>query len=418
MVRSKIMRSGEIFWDLATQSMPAAVENYVRKNYPQSVRFSMSTIEYSFKAASRYLGAPIGKTHDVSDKFDVLSVSLPPKFRKQLFDFIEVGSSIEVYRQLSEYGIPDADIAPDDLFKEEKALEALEHAKGVYKFCSKIIRGRVLSSKDDFMLNKIAILNGYVNNADDEIPCGTQKSPWTQYKPQDWFDALKKFGYECEYISISALTDKYIAVINPFGEEYPECDLNTLPTFKKISTYIEKGGIFVCAGGIPFWYAWLTPKNAELKERVTIFDQRDAIIKGFKLVNKDRVQIEYVVPFNSGIYGKIYFHGDVVGGDPQDSTIQGVEEYKTILSNKKFSARVFRPTTRNMFRPIIPILRTNYLGETAFPLCATLTKIGYLLSAGFDLGTDDSRRLFDILISLLDCFIKNSIEEINAFKNI
>ena len=67
--------------DLATDSLKAAAENIRLGKFPQSVQFSTAAIEYSFKAASRYIGVPIGKTHDVAEQFGALLQKVPSLFR-------------------------------------------------------------------------------------------------------------------------------------------------------------------------------------------------------------------------------------------------------------------------------------------------------------------------------------------------
>ena len=44
-------------------------------------------------------------------------------------------------------------------------------------------------------------------------------------------------------------------MINPFGESYPEEDSKNELTLNRIKEYIEQGGVFVCTGGWPFYYA-------------------------------------------------------------------------------------------------------------------------------------------------------------------
>ncbi len=148
MTQDWMKRGGEIFLDLATDSLKAAAENIQLKKFPQSVQFSMAAIEYSFKAASRYVSAPIGKTHDVAQQFDALIQRLPNLFRAGLFEFIEVGSAIQTIRELSEYGIPDSGVSPDDIYDENKSKDKLTLATQAYGFCCKVIRSKILSEGD------------------------------------------------------------------------------------------------------------------------------------------------------------------------------------------------------------------------------------------------------------------------------
>jgi len=421
MMQDWTKRAGKIFLDLAIDSLKAAAGNIQLKKFPQSVQFSMAAIEYSFKAASRFVGAPIGKTHDVAQQFGALIQKLPSLFHAKLFEFIEVGSAIQTIRELSEYGIPDSGVSPDDIYDENKAKDKLALATRAYGFCCKIIRGKILSERD---LIKIGILNGTVNNTSDEVPCGTIKSPFTKYSTKDWVDAFCRKGYNCEEISISSLSGKYAIVLNPFGEEYPETDLNKLSSFNKIVEYISKGGIFVCAGGLPFWYTWLTPKTPtgisvvhEEDRRIPIFDRGTAIIRAIK-IDGEKATIETAIPLYSGLYGKMFFGIEVTGGGPvpankleEDSYFDGLlAPWGQPIINE------FRATLRSTFLPITPILHATREELHVYPIEAVGYMLGYLVSAGINLDVDPNGNVLEIIVSSIDMFVKNTKAEINAFK--
>lgn len=52
------------------------------------------------------------------------------------------------------------------------------------------------------------------------------------------------------------LNNNYPVVLNPYGGVYPEKNLTTLSSFKKIVSYVRKGGIYVNISDIPFYYAY------------------------------------------------------------------------------------------------------------------------------------------------------------------
>ncbi len=420
MTQDWMERGGKIFLDLATDSLKAAAENIRLKKFPQSVQFSMAAIEYSFKAASRYVSVPIGKTHDVAEQFGLLLRNVPNLFRTGFFEFIEVGSAIQTIRELSEYGIPDSGVSPDDIFDENKSKAKLALATQAYGFCCKIIRGKTLSKRN---MRKVGILNGAVNDPHNEVVCGAIKSPYTKYSKKDWIDELRNKGYDCEDISISSISEKYALILNPFGEEYPETDLNKLSSFYKIGEYISKGGVFACAGGLPFWYAWLTPTTPtgvsvtqEQDRRIPIFDRGTAIISSIK-VEGEKVIVETAAPLYSGLYGKMFFGVEVTGGNPAPVQIEEDHDFYGLLKSwEQPSISEFRATVRSAFLPIIPVVHATR-GELCFyPIAAVSYMLGYLVSAGINLDEDPDGNALKTIVTSVDMFLKDRQAEKNAFK--
>lgn len=80
----------------------------------------------------------------------------------------------------------------------------------------------------------------------------------SRFASEDWERFLGD-DYNCQYITtlnLSQISDKFDAIINPYGECYPEIDILEKTSFKKIKEYVQKGGIFVNVSGCPFWYNW------------------------------------------------------------------------------------------------------------------------------------------------------------------
>lgn len=78
----------------------------------------------------------------------------------------------------------------------------------------------------------------------------------TTVSPFDWCTILKTYDYFIQKISYDEITDDFIAIINPYGEVYREDDYTHFETFNRIKEYVRRGGIFVSAGGLAFWWAW------------------------------------------------------------------------------------------------------------------------------------------------------------------
>ena len=85
-----------------------------------------------------------------------------------------------------------------------------------------------------------------------EDGCNLEKIKFT---PEDWKEFLKE-NYTIQFINISQINNSFIAIINPYGEFYPEENLLYKTTFNSIKEYVAKGGIFVSTAGLAFWYAW------------------------------------------------------------------------------------------------------------------------------------------------------------------
>jgi hypothetical protein len=89
----------------------------------------------------------------------------------------------------------------------------------------------------------------------------------TSYGPNEWDDWFSAHGFNTARISAcdidSSAPDSYDAIINPFGENYPEEDGDEEKSIRRIVEYVSKGGIFVCTGGWPFYYAFTPNLEAD-----------------------------------------------------------------------------------------------------------------------------------------------------------
>ena len=58
--KSKMSRGGDVFLNLAIQSLVNSWDNLSLERYAESTHYSVCAIEYAFKAMSRYLNCTIG----------------------------------------------------------------------------------------------------------------------------------------------------------------------------------------------------------------------------------------------------------------------------------------------------------------------------------------------------------------------
>jgi len=101
--------------------------------------------------------------------------------------------------------------------------------------------------------HRVAILHG-------TEPWGQCRRTRTNYGPDEWESLLRSRGFLTKRLSvrdIGALLDEpiYEMLVNPFGEDYPEEDNKSERSLNQIVNYVERGGIFVCTGGWPFYFA-------------------------------------------------------------------------------------------------------------------------------------------------------------------
>jgi hypothetical protein len=108
---------------------------------------------------------------------------------------------------------------------------------------------------------KIGILDGFVKDSKKEIVCPNTSNAgkFQSADLEKYFSSITKKGqakYEISRVNISQINNKYAVLINPFGEVYPENDLQDYNCFRIIENYFTDGGIFVGFGGLLFFYGW------------------------------------------------------------------------------------------------------------------------------------------------------------------
>ena len=410
-------RSGKIFINLAFQSLRAAADNRNAARFAESVNYSAASIEYSFKALSRYVGAPIKNIHDVAQGFEGVLQKLPALFHKELFGFIEVGYTINQVRQLAEYGLPDLGVSPDQIYSGDEDERWADQAKKAYAFANSAIRARILCRRQRRQ-PRVAVLDGTVTGAASEVSCGKEKSPWTKYSASDWIDALRSRDYGCEQTPLTGLGQEFDIAINPFGEEYPESFPGTWLAFSKILTYIGDGGIFVQAGGLPFWSSGYT--GASIPQEMT-GRRQNVVVRPVGLVQSVKlsegvVEIDYGLPLTAGLYGS-EFGGEVTGGEPVEVQLQEAPLYAEVRS-RDFTprpVRAFRATVGNGFLPLVPVFTAQMEERKANVVVCTPYKAGCLVAGGLDLDNDTGSG-FETVVEAVARIVRSENERAEAFR--
>jgi len=79
---------------------------------------------------------------------------------------------------------------------------------------------------------------------------------FTRISPDTWKTELEKNGLKVKYVRTNEISGRFVLILNPYGETYPEEELIETETFKKIKKYIYGGGIFVNVSGLAFYYGY------------------------------------------------------------------------------------------------------------------------------------------------------------------
>lgn len=233
-----------------------------------------------------------------------------------------------------------------------------------------------------------------------EVQCENSADghPYTSFFANDWNTDLRRLGLNSELITIDQLSDRYAVVIDPYGEVYLERDPILLYSFQKIKEYVSRGGIFVCAGGVAFFYCW----DSRTQHRITL----SKIVQPFVQVQQNIFIPQFFYPPSYSLvdilvneHFGVSVLGDTqrppsapIGWQPIFQTQQANEDIQYVgdLSqvggtNQVFVFRPVMPITRSC----IPFLRANVpnFGEV-YPIAGIPYERGLLVVCGVDLSTN------------------------------
>lgn len=225
---------------------------------------------------------------------------------------------------------------------------------------------------------------------------------FTSFLANDWNTELRRLGLNTKLISIDQLTDEYAVIINPYGEVYPEREPILLLSFQKIKEYIRHGGIFVCAGGYPFFYCW----DSRTRKRITL----SKILPAYVEIGQNNLGQNVLLPrfFYPPLYSFLdtivneHFGVNVIGDiqTPQNAPPGWLPIYQTHQANEDIQyvgnlAQVGGINQVFVFRSIMPVTRCCIpflradipnIGEV-FPIAGIPYERGLLIVCGMDLQT-------------------------------
>lgn len=233
-----------------------------------------------------------------------------------------------------------------------------------------ILRQFALGTVPPSSLN-IAILDGFARDRVHEKPC---VPTFSAVPTKDWAPLLQDANSTISFISASEIDTYYDAILNPFGETYPEENHESKTTYLRILNYISMGGLFVNVAGFPFFYYW----NHERAESVPIARRR-------LIINPETRQIASFIHF-SDTPAYRDFRLSLDSRSPTEVTISQTAEDKRYVGNL-LGLGIERVTQFRAVIPgnpqIIPLLRAEE--GRIYPLAALKHGNGHLMISGLDL---------------------------------
>jgi hypothetical protein len=234
---------------------------------------------------------------------------------------------------------------------------------------------------------------------------------YTEFTPNDWVELLKK-EFNVKLISSSQISNDYSAIINPFGESYPEEDLANLKVLKRIKEYIRKGGVFINIAGLAFFYMMDFKREIEgLTGQMATFYMggypggKHIVFKGLINTYKPALVLEPIIGAVSLIDTWLYKNLGIstTKGDPRPLLVYAEDPYFEDLVDDRTEVIEFRSAQRCETADVklIPILRAKYkykpTGRTheCYPIAAVKYGMGYLIIVGMTLKRE---RINDLLL--------------------
>jgi HEPN domain-containing protein len=138
------MRTDELALDYLARAemILGEAKNAASKNvYSLAIRRAQETVEFSLKAALRFLAIEYPKDHDVGDVLQSVKETRPiPTWFSDKIEFMaRVSSDLVRKRGPAFYGDERAFISASQLFTKDESLRALSDAEEIFKLCKRLI---------------------------------------------------------------------------------------------------------------------------------------------------------------------------------------------------------------------------------------------------------------------------------------
>jgi hypothetical protein len=223
---------------------------------------------------------------------------------------------------------------------------------------------------------EIGVLDGYASNRATEKPC---VPTFSHVPPKDWSCLMSSTDTSLSFISASEIDTCFDAIINPFGETFPEENWQTKKSYRRILEYIKNGGLFVNVAGYPFFYYWDHVQGRSLP------------------TGRPKA---YLNPADQSIIHVIHFDDTLLYSDfsvlldfsnPRQVTIRQQEEDIRYVGDLLSLGITMIPEFRAVLAGnpnVVPLLRVD--GIDIYPLAAVKSGDGNLLISGLDLHEEQA----------------------------
>lgn len=222
---------------------------------------------------------------------------------------------------------------------------------------------------------EIGVLNGYANSVT-ENRCN---STFSDVPAEYWGCLMSADDTNISYIMASEIDNRFDAIINPFGETFPEENWNEKKTYKRILEYIKKGGLYVNVAGFPFFYYWDNTHERSMPSgrARALIDQATGQIVEAILFDDTLLYSDFSVQVDGSSPRQVVLAQQaddcLYVGDLLALGVSSVQEFRAISAGNP---------------NIIPVLRTN--GLDVFPISAVRLGAGYLLVCGLELHLEQT----------------------------
>jgi HEPN domain-containing protein len=112
---------------------------HAAQHWNLAVRRSQESVELALKGALTWAGVEVPRVHDVGPLLRQTEGRFPAAFAKEIPRLASISRALRAEREISFYGDPESGIAPEELYTEEDAREALSKARFVLKECTAMI---------------------------------------------------------------------------------------------------------------------------------------------------------------------------------------------------------------------------------------------------------------------------------------
>lgn len=370
-----------------------AEKYYEQFRYPMSIFSSQESIEFSLKAILRLHNVSYRETHEISRSLNKLANKLEGEFREEIIKAAGISATwLGESRNFVRFGLPASGnfgILPEEfeIFDKNGAKTALNAAEEVLNFLYAI------EKKHKYPI-RIGILNGYVSEPEKEKKLDVFYRVDNSFNVGKWKECFSdEIKYKVDEIMASKIDNRYQIIINPFGEIYPEIDLEKKPVYGTIKEYIYHGGIFVNAGGFPFYWGW-DVKDGNTKDFVDVipyYTLRDA--DGIFIVYKD------IKPFFTSLLWRDF--GVRTTADTKEISDSNNSEAIEVLkpdndtvwikknvggSDSVLEFRAIIAEKNENIMPLLKVIRSDF-GDV-YPISAIKYDRGFLFLGSMDIQTD------------------------------